>query len=279
MVLNMENMTFDSIFWDIQLHNNRYIAFAVNHTYLSEYMKEIGYECIGTRGTLKKYQCPFCRKGYIYVDDIAGSYFTEKCNKSGRLYDLKIFFENKSKEKVASELEYLGKLLLEKKQKKLCIPTVPVIEVPPKIPKNKRFKVGLSYSSEYRDSFISKVADGLAKYFDKDDILYDKFYEEKFSIPGLNDVLPPYYEDGCELVAVFLCHKYAESKWCQKEWVSIIFHKRRHGKQSVIFFHFEETNLPGFDPDEDGSTLLTVSSEDIKKAINFIIQRYDRNFS
>lgn len=270
----MENITFDSLFWDIQLYNNRYIAFAVNHTYLSEYMKEIGYECIGTSGRLKKYQCPFCRKGYIYIDDSDGLYFTEKCNKRGRLYDLKIFLESKSKEKVASELERQGKLL----EEKLSFPTTSNKEEFHQNLKDMHFKVGLSFSGEYRDSFISKVADGLTKYFNKKDILYDRFYEEEFSIPGLNHVLLPYYEKGCDLIAAFLCHEYAESDWCQEEWLRILWHKRFYGDESLILFHFEETKILGFDPKSDGSTLLTVSSEDIMKTITFIKQRYNRIF-
>lgn len=272
----MKNNTFDTLFWDIQLSNNRHIALAVNHTILSEYIREItGYECEGNHGKFKKYRCPFCGKGFIYVDDFTGSYFTRECNNYGKIYDLKVFLENKSKEKVASELECQGKLLetkfFSKIEPKNQSSFSPLLE-------DHHFKVGLSFAGEYRDSFISKVANGLAAYFGKNNILYDKFYEEEFSIQDLDNVLLPYYKEGCDLIAAFLCHEYAKRDWCQKEWRNILSHIDKYGNESLILFHFEETELFGFDPKKDGSTLLAVSLEDVNKTINFIVQRYNRIF-
>lgn len=261
---------FDQIFWDVQL-NNKYIALAINHIHLSQYMEEkLGYSPKGTEGRFIKYLCPFCREEFLYVDDSTGLYYTQKCNRRGRLYDLKMYFEKKSKEQVADELECLGNSLEEKIHSFTR-------SYQTETQGENKFKIGLSFAGEYREFVISKIAEALLNHFNKSEILYDKFHEEEFGIPNLNEHLLPYYRMGCDLIAVFVCKEYKEKYWCRQEWRNILSRQEEiKDDNRLILFHFDDTELNGFNQYFDGSIFIGCSSEDVRKAVDCIIDRYNR---
>ena len=68
----------------------------------------------------------------------------------------------------------------------------------------KRFRIALSFPGEKR-AFVEQVANQLASYVGRDQVLYDKYHEAEFARLGLDTYLQGLYHDNSELIAVFLC--------------------------------------------------------------------------
>lgn len=81
----------------------------------------------------------------------------------------------------------------------------------------RRFDVALSFPGEHRP-FVAEVAEGLARAFRKDRVLYDAFHEADFARMDLDVYLPSLYRTESELVVLFLCPEYAAKRWCKLEW-------------------------------------------------------------
>jgi len=82
---------------------------------------------------------------------------------------------------------------------------------------SRRFDIALSFPGEHRD-YVEDVAGHLVPLFNKDRILYDKYYEAEFARPDLDVYLPGLYRTQSELIVLFLCPEYAAKCWCRLEW-------------------------------------------------------------
>lgn len=122
----------------------------------------------------------------------------------------------------------------------------PLSSVPVRI---KRFAVSLSYARERRP-FVEKVRDELRRLLDDElkqtdqEIFYDDDYAHEAAGQNMDTWLQTIYRDQSELVAVFLCDKYIEKKWCGVEWGAIneLSHKDR---RRVLPIRFNDTPIPG----------------------------------
>ncbi len=106
-----------------------------------------------------------------------------------------------------------------------------------------RFRVGLSFPGEYRDTFIKPMADCLARQLNKPRVLFDRYYEAEFAQLDLDVYLPNLYLNECDLVAVFLCKEYETKDWCGLEWRAVrALIKRKQGDQ-IILFRMDDIDL------------------------------------
>lgn len=113
----------------------------------------------------------------------------------------------------------------------------------------KRFRVAFSFAGEKR-SFVSKVADILAKQFGREAILYDKFHEAEFSRPKLAFHLTNLYKSEADLVVCVFSKEYSEKEWCGLEWLTIYSLVKQRADSSIMlsrFDHYEPEGLFGLD--------------------------------
>lgn len=264
----MKEEIFNQAFYELELFTNKYIAFAVKHTCLSKYIEKTTQYSSQTVGECVKFNCPLCGENcYIYVNDANGTFYTTKCNTAGNIFSLKRFFEKKTFEEIATDFERLGKSLFQK-----FFPAETVSSI-----SGRRFRVGLSYASEYRSTIVSNIVDGLLCYFNKKEILYDEFLKEEFSILDLDDIIWDLFKNECDLIVVFLCEEYKNKSWPRLEWEAIkSFQEETKNSQRVYLFRLDNSSIPGFNPLRDGYTFISSTPSEISNAIKAIKKRYDR---
>ncbi|MCA8960352.1 MAG: toll/interleukin-1 receptor domain-containing protein, partial [Planctomycetes bacterium] len=106
----------------------------------------------------------------------------------------------------------------------------------------KHFRVAISYSREQSD-FVSGVATQLQKHLGEDQVFLDDFYEGPLSKPDLDQRLRQIYHSS-DLVAVFISHDYANSRWCANER-RVLAELRLKGEGDRIFFaRFDAAEIP-----------------------------------
>lgn len=81
----------------------------------------------------------------------------------------------------------------------------------------RRFVVALSFVGANR-AFVREVAEALAATYGRKRILFDEFLEHLAARPGGDAYLSSRYRTQAELVVVFLCKRYASSRWTRDEW-------------------------------------------------------------
>lgn len=264
----MKEEIFDHAFYELELFTNKYIAFAVRNICLSKYIDKTTKCSSQTIGECVRFNCPLCGGNcYLYVNDINGTFYTTKCNTSGNIFSLKKFFEKKTFEEISTDFERQGKLLF---KRFFPIETISSIS-------GRRFRVGLSYASEYRKTIVSDIVDGLLYYFNKKEILYDEFLEEEFSVFNLDDIIWDLFKYQCDLIVVFLCEEYKNKSWPRLEWKAIkSFLEETKNSQRVYLFRLDNSPIPGFNPLRDGYTFISYTQSEISNAIKSIKRRYDR---
>jgi pimeloyl-ACP methyl ester carboxylesterase len=108
----------------------------------------------------------------------------------------------------------------------------------------KRLSMAFSFPGEYRQ-FVQDVATHLTKYFARERILYDRFYEAEFARPDLDTYLQRLYHDESELIVVFLCAGYEQKEWCGLEWRAIRDLIKQRQLSTVMPLRFDATEIPG----------------------------------
>lgn len=108
----------------------------------------------------------------------------------------------------------------------------------------KRFRIAFSFAGEKRD-FVRQVADLLAKRFERDRILYDKYHEAEFARNDLGIYLPNLYNRECDLVVVVVCPDYDEKEWTGLEWLAIHDLLQQRKREEVVLSRFDHAQVNG----------------------------------
>lgn len=108
----------------------------------------------------------------------------------------------------------------------------------------KRFRIAFSFAGEKRD-FVKQVADLLAKRFERDRILYDKYHEAEFARNDLGIYLPNLYNRECDLVIVVVCPDYDEKEWTGLEWLAIHDLLQQRKRDEVVLSRFDHAQVAG----------------------------------
>jgi hypothetical protein len=133
----------------------------------------------------------------------------------------------------------------------------------------KRFRVALSFPSE-KLAFVEAVAQRLASVLGKEKVLYYKVYEAEFNRLNLDIYLQRLYHEESELIAVFICEEYGSKDWCAVEWRAILdLIKSRRG-DILMFFRFDNTEIPGLFSNDGCSWIGKRSPDEIA---NLILER------
>lgn len=90
-------------------------------------------------------------------------------------------------------------------------------------PKLPNFKMGISFSGNYREKYIEPICNALLELgYTKDDIFYDRWHEYLINGIHVDDILREIYYKHCEFVIVVLSPDYAERNWPGRiEWRSM----------------------------------------------------------
>ncbi len=105
-----------------------------------------------------------------------------------------------------------------------------------------RFDVALSFPGERR-TFVEQVAFGLRAANVR--VFYDRFYEAELAQPDLDVILQGIYRNSSDLVAVFLCEKYAAKEWCGLEWRAVRSLIKSRLGATIMLLRFDEAEIPG----------------------------------
>lgn len=83
-----------------------------------------------------------------------------------------------------------------------------------------RFKAALSFPGKYRP-FVKNIAEQLDKELGMGTVFYDEYFEAELSRPNADIYLQHIYHEKSDLIVVFICSEYTQSKWCGLEWRAI----------------------------------------------------------
>lgn len=126
------------------------------------------------------------------------------------------------------------------------------------------FQVALSFAGEQR-GYVQRVASALAA------LSIHYFYDEEQKIPlwGKNQVeeLQRIYKDDAYAVVMFISSDYARKSWPIHERRSALSRAVRERREYVLPLRFDDTPLPGFDPDVSYLKAEDFSPEDLAAAI------------
>lgn len=129
-----------------------------------------------------------------------------------------------------------------------------------------RFRVAFSFAGEKRE-YVAKVAEVLAKKFDEERILFDRFHRAEFARDDLVAHLTKLYRDESDLIVAVLCPGYDKKEWCGLEWKTIrgLLKQRRADEIMLTRFALVEPEamegLAGYidldrEPPESAATLI-----------------------
>ena len=108
----------------------------------------------------------------------------------------------------------------------------------------RRFAVAFTFPGEKR-KYVEAVDRALRKFLNTEMIFYDGRYEHELARLNLDTYLQKIYHDEAELIVAFLCREYQGKEWCGIEWSAIRdIIKKRQG-DSVMFFRFDNAQIPG----------------------------------
>lgn len=144
------------------------------------------------------------------------------------------------------------------------------------IGKMEHFKVAFTFAGESRD-LVENIAEEISKFFDKHEILYDKYHKANFARPQLDLYLQKLYHDCSDLIVVFLCEDYPQKRWCGIEWRSIRDILNNFDYKRIMFIKatdkdLNEVNIPGFYESEDG--YIDANEHTPKEIASMILERY-----
>jgi tetratricopeptide (TPR) repeat protein len=108
----------------------------------------------------------------------------------------------------------------------------------------KRFRIAFSFAGEKRD-FVGQVAAILARQFDEEHILYDKYHEAEFARHDLGIYLPKLYGEQSDLIVPVLCPNYDVKRWTGWEWLHIYGLLTKSDGRRVMPTRFEYANADG----------------------------------
>lgn len=88
---------------------------------------------------------------------------------------------------------------------------------------DKRFKIGITFSSKYREEYIEPICKALLSIgYKKEEIFYDSWHEVLLNGPHGDDTLRKIYNQQCDCVVVLLSPDYNEKNWTRNiEWQAV----------------------------------------------------------
>ena len=125
----------------------------------------------------------------------------------------------------------------------------------------RRYTVALSFAGANR-AFVREVALALAEIYGRERILFDEFLEHLAARPDGDGYLSSRYRTQSELIVVFLCSRYASSRWPRDEW--------RHIRQLIADGDGWRIMFIELEPAEDLEPLGILKSD-------FAMKRLDRS--
>lgn len=132
-------------------------------------------------------------------------------------------------------------------------------------PSGRKFQVALSFAGEQR-SYVQRVASALAA------LHIDYFYDEeqKIALWGKNQVeeLQRVYMDNSSTVIIFISRGYAEKSWPIHERRAALSRAIRERQEYVLPVRFDDTVLPGLDPDVSYLNADDFSPEELAAAVS-----------
>lgn len=136
----------------------------------------------------------------------------------------------------------------------------------------KRFAVAFSFPGEHR-KLVTQIANGIARVFSKERVLYDFFHRAEFARPNLDVYLQSLYKDESELVVVFICSEYNEKKWCGVEWKAIrALMNSKEADDRILFIKCGDGEVAGVFGAVDG--YIDAAQISVKDIINDILTRH-----
>jgi len=127
-----------------------------------------------------------------------------------------------------------------------------------------RFQIALSFAGEQRD-FVQRVASSLI--VRGIDVFFDA--EEEVSLWGkdLAEEFQRIYMDASHAVAMFISRQYEETPWARHERRAALATALRLRREYVLPIRFDDTTLPGLNPDIAYVTVGERTPEDIADMI------------
>jgi hypothetical protein len=138
---------------------------------------------------------------------------------------------------------------------------------------HRQFAVALSFPGEHR-SYVQQIDTALTKELDPSRVFYDDRFKSEIARPNADGYLQGIYHDRSELVVVFLCAEYERKEWCGLEWRAIRDLIKKKQMDEVMFFRFDDTNVPGV-YSIDG--YIDARKHTPEEAAKFILQRHTSN--
>jgi hypothetical protein len=137
----------------------------------------------------------------------------------------------------------------------------------------RRFRVALSFAGEKR-YFVDQAARILARHFDEEKILYDKFHEAEFARSDLGTYLPDLYNANSDLVVVVVCPDYDQKSWTGLEWVAIHDLLKQRKESDVMLCRFEYATVRGL---YSTAGFVELDDKTPHQAVSLILQRLALN--
>lgn len=143
-------------------------------------------------------------------------------------------------------------------------------------PRERRFKVALSFSGEIR-LFVESIANKLADRYGKEHILYDRFHRAEFSRPNLDLYLQNLYNTESDLIVAFFCEDYQRKPWCGLEWRAIRdLVNQRVNDERIMYVICGKVKVTDIRHTVDGHfDVPNMSKKDIEELTQGIIERYE----
>ena len=128
----------------------------------------------------------------------------------------------------------------------------------------REFQVSLSFAGEQR-SYVEQVASSLAKLSIR--VFYDR--EQKIELWGRNqgEELQRIYMDDSFVVVMFISRDYGQKSWPIQERRATLSRAMRERREYVLPVRFDDTVLPGLDPDVSYLNAHDFSPEQLAEAI------------
>jgi hypothetical protein len=134
----------------------------------------------------------------------------------------------------------------------------------------KYFDVAFSFPGEKREK-IKDIVNEL-KLKGKYSIFYDEDFTSELAVPGMDLSLMNIYRKQSKLICVFLCSEYETKKWCKLEWRSIREILDERIPENIMFFRFDDTEIPGVSSN-DG--YIDVNKYTVPEIAQFIAKRLE----
>ncbi|MEE0675743.1 MAG: TIR domain-containing protein, partial [Ruminococcus sp.] len=121
----------------------------------------------------------------------------------------------------------------------------------------KKYKIGVTFTGEYRDTIVFPVCNSLVNYnnYNIKEIFYDEWHQAKIAHISGDEILKKIYHDQCECIVVFLCREYKTKRWTYNiEWESIKSLINTEDEKRILLINLDSMDIntiEGLDSNRD----------------------------